>query len=88
DSGIPVSDDFEMTERMKLLDKGMTLQIEYVMTDPQNWKGEWRSTKRWMRSDYSDIPEVECLPNLNKNLPSTAEGSAEVDARAKEAEKK
>ena len=88
DSGIPVSDDFEMTERMRLLDKGMTLQIEYIMTDPQNWKGEWRSTKRWMRSDYSDIPEVECLPNLNKNLPSTAEGSADVDARAKEAEKK
>jgi hypothetical protein len=41
------------------------------MTDPKNWKGEWKNTKRWMRADYSDISEVECLPNLNKDLPST-----------------
>ena len=72
DEGIPVSDELEMVERIKLLDKGMTLQIEYTMTDPKNWKGEWKSTKRWMRADYSDISEVECLPNLNKDLPSTA----------------
>lgn len=72
DMGLPISDDFEMTERIRLLDRGQTLQIEYVMVDPQNWKGEWRSTKRWLRADYSDIPEVECLPSLNQNLPSTA----------------
>jgi hypothetical protein len=71
DEGIPISDEFEMTERVQLLDKGMTLQIEYTMTDPKNWKGEWKNTKRWMRVDYSDISEVECLPNLNKDLPST-----------------
>jgi hypothetical protein len=88
DSGLPISDQFEITERIRLRDEGKTLEIEYIMTDPKNWKGEWRSTKRWMRMDYSDIPEVECLPNLNKNLPSTAEGAAEVDRRAKEAEKK
>ena len=81
DAGLPISDEFAMTERMKLKDKGLVLEIEYIMTDPKNWKGEWRSTKRWMRMDYSDIPEVECLPNLNKNLPSTEEGSADVDAR-------
>ena len=72
DEGIPVSDAFEMVERITLLDQGMTLQIEYTMTDPNNWKGEWKSTKRWLRMDYSDISEVECLPNLNRNLPSTA----------------
>jgi hypothetical protein len=49
----------------------MTLQIETTMTDPKNWKGEWHHTHRWMRVDYSDIPEVECLPNLNEHLPST-----------------
>src|SRR5688572_23910089 len=59
DAGIPISDELEMVERVKLLDKGMTLQIEYTMTDPKNWKGEWKSTKRFMRQDYSDIPEVE-----------------------------
>jgi hypothetical protein len=83
DQGIPVSDQFEMTERVTLLDKGMTLQIEYTMTDPKNWKGEWKSTKRWMREDYSDVPEVECLPNLNENLPSTEKGHAAVEAREK-----
>ncbi len=65
-----------MVERITLLDKGMTLQIEYTMTDPKNWKGEWKSTKRWMRVDYSDISEVECLPNLNKDLPSTDTSAA------------
>ena len=42
--------------------------------DSIDWKGEWKSTKRWMRADYSDISEVECLPNLNKDLPSTDTG--------------
>jgi hypothetical protein len=88
DSGLPISDQFEITERFTMLDGGKTLQIEYTMVDPKNWKGEWKSTKKWMRMDYSDIPEVECLPNLNKNLPSTAEGSAEVDRRAKESGEK
>jgi hypothetical protein len=83
DQGIPVSDEFEMTERVTLQDKGKTLQIEYTMTDPKNWKGEWTSTKRWMREDYSDVPEVECLPNLNENLPSTEKGHAAVEAREK-----
>src|SRR5262245_36562743 len=85
DSVLPISDQLEINERISLLDGGKTLQIEYTMTDPKNWKGEWKSTKKWMRMDYSDIPEVECLPNLNKNLPSTAEGAAEVDRREKEA---
>jgi hypothetical protein len=71
DDGIPISDEFEMVERIQLLDEGKTLQIEYTMTDPKNWKGEWKNTKRWMRVDNSDISEVECLPNLNKDLPST-----------------
>jgi hypothetical protein len=83
DSGIPISDQFEMTERVTLSKDGMTLQIDYSMTDPKMWKGEWKSTKRWLRQDYSDIPEVECLPNLNENLPSTSAGQKAVDDRAK-----
>ena len=71
DEGIPVSEELEIVERIRLLEKGTILEIEYTMTDPKNWKGEWKSTKRWMRADYSDISEVECLPNLNKDLPST-----------------
>jgi hypothetical protein len=85
DMGLPISDQFAITERIRLVDKGQTLQIDYIMTDPKNWKGEWRNTKRFVRQDYSDIPEVECLPNLNKNLPSTEEGQAALDAREKAA---
>ena len=44
------------------------------MTDPNNWVGEWRNTKRWLRVDTTDIGEVECLPDLNDNLPSTQAG--------------
>ena len=83
DMGLPISDQFEFTERMQLIDKGETLQIEYIMTDPKNWKGEWRNTKRFLRLHNSDIAEVECLPNLNQHLPSTEEGQAAIAARAK-----
>ena len=80
DSGLPISDEFEIIERMRLLDNGMTLEIEFTLIDPKMWKGEWKSTKRWMRMDYSDISEVECLPNLNENLPSTEQGEKALDA--------
>lgn len=74
DTGIPISEDFRVQERMKLLEDGEILQIEYIMTDPNNWEGEWRNTKQWLRVDYTDIGEVECLPDLNDNLPSTQAG--------------
>ena len=34
-----------MQERIRLLENGEVLEIAYIMTDPVNWKGEWRSTK-------------------------------------------
>jgi hypothetical protein len=74
DTGIPISEDFRMQERMRLLENGEVLEIEHVMTDPNGWVGEWRNTKRWLRVDYTDIGEVECLPDLNDNLPSTQAG--------------
>jgi hypothetical protein len=74
DTGIPISEEFRVQERMRLLENGEVLEIEYVMTDPVNWVGEWRNTKQWLRVDYTDIGEVECLPDLNDNLPSTQAG--------------
>ena len=74
DTGIPISEEFRVQERMRLIEDGEMLEIEYIMTDPVNWVGEWRSTKRWLRVDYTDIGEVECLPDLNDNLPSTQAG--------------
>jgi hypothetical protein len=74
DTGIPISEEFRVQERMRMLENGEILEIEYVMTDPASWVGEWRSTKRWLRVDHTDIGEVECLPDLNDNLPSTQAG--------------
>ena len=75
DSGIPISEEFRLQERMRLLANGEVLEIEHIMTDPVNWVGEWRNTKRWLRVDNTDIGEVECLPDLNDNLPSTTSDS-------------
>jgi hypothetical protein len=79
DTGIPISEEFRVQERMRLLENGEILQIEYVMTDPVNWVGEWRNTKQWLRVDYTDIGEVECLPDLNDNLPSTQAGQVGLE---------
>jgi hypothetical protein len=79
DTGIPISEDFRVQERMRMLENGEMLEIEYVMTDPNNWVGEWRNTKRWLRIDNTDIGEVECLPDLNDNLPSTQAGQAGLE---------
>jgi len=83
DSGLPVSEQFEIVERIRSINGGATLEIEYIMTDPENWVGEWRSTKRWNRQDYTDIVEVECLPNLNDHLPGTLQGNSALEAREK-----
>lgn len=74
DTGVPISEEFQVQERIRLVEDGEMLEIEYIMTDPQGWEGEWRNTKRWLRVDETDIGEVECLPDLNDNLPSTQAG--------------
>jgi len=79
DAGIPISDKFEVTERIKMINGGKTLEIEYIMTDPDMWKGEWRNTKRWDRQDYSDIGEVECIAANNDHIPGTDRGSAAAE---------
>jgi hypothetical protein len=79
DTGIPISEEFRVQERIKLIENGEMLQIEYVMTDPVNWIGEWRNTKAWLRVDNTDIGEVECLPDLNDNLPSTQAGQVGLE---------
>jgi hypothetical protein len=82
DSGLPISDQFEIEERITMEDGGLMMRIDYTMTDPKMWKGEWKNTKRFIRKDHSDIPESECLPNLNENLPGTEAGQKAMKDRA------
>jgi len=81
DHGIPVSDELEIIERIRLVEGGTIMEVEYIMTDPQNWKGEWRSTKRYMRADYTDINESHCILQYNENLPGTNLGKSAADER-------
>ena len=83
DYGIPIDDDFAMTERIRLLDGGKTMEIAYTMTDPGMWDGEWKSVKRFNRVDYTDINESQCILQYNQNLPGTALGSATAEERGK-----
>ena len=83
DSGIPISDQFEIIERYTLEENGESMRIDYTMTDPKMWKGEWKSTKRFIRLHEGDIPEAECLPALNENMPSTEAGQRAIEERAR-----
>ena len=67
--GVPISDQFHIVERMSLSDDGEMLRIDYTMTDPVNWEGEWKSTKTWKRQHIVDFVEVHCLPNTNEGIP-------------------
>jgi hypothetical protein len=78
DIGLPISDEFQIVERIRKINKGNTLEIEYIMTDPKMWKGEWRNTKRWDRVLESDIGEVECTEARNANLPGTDRGQETI----------
>jgi hypothetical protein len=66
---IPAGEKLHIVERFKMV--GPQLEIEYTMTDPEHWEGDWKSTKRFNRVNDEDIQEVSCLPDLNQHLQST-----------------
>jgi len=69
-AGIPASDALHVVERIKMLPGGKKLEIEYTLSDPKVWVGDWKMTKHFDRLDERDITEVECLPDLNTHMPS------------------
>jgi len=81
DLGIPISDQFELIERIKLVDGGKVMEVEYTLIDPQMWQGTWRSTKRFGRQDYTDINEANCILQYNANLPGTNLGRQTAEER-------
>jgi len=83
DIGLPLSEEFQITERIRLIEGGKVMQVEYIMTDPGNWEGEWRNTKRFNREDYTDINESECIAANNAHLPGTDLGKATVGERSR-----
>jgi hypothetical protein len=77
-AAIPASEDMEIVERIRRIDGGERLQIDYTLWDPKSWEGEWHFTKFFDRQDDVDIQEVQCLPDMNEALGST---SADVQVR-------
>ena len=69
-ASVPISEDAHFIERFTMRPDGR-MDIEYQMTDPQNWVGEWKMTKTFSRRETADISEVQCLPDLNDSLPAT-----------------
>jgi hypothetical protein len=72
---IPAGDQLRIIERIRLNESTDQLEIEYSMTDPEHWEGEWVSKKYFNRVNDTDITEVQCLPDLNENLRSTSSES-------------
>ena len=72
DQGIPASGELRMIERYRLINDGNVLEGEWTLTDPKNWVGEFKGTRRWNRVNDIDIEEVSCLPDLNEHLQSTS----------------
>jgi hypothetical protein len=71
-ASIPAGEQLHIVERIRLVNDRKQLEIEYTMTDPEYWEGEWKSTKRFNRVNDEDIQEVSCLPDLNEHLQSTS----------------
>ena len=70
-ASVPASEDLHIVERFRMRPDG-NLDIEYAMTDPKNWEGEWKMVKTFRRRNDTDITEVQCLPDLNDRLPATS----------------
>ena len=67
--GIPASDALHVIERIRMVDP-KKLEIEFTISDPKMWEGDWKWVKTWNRVDERDIAEVECLPDLNDHMPT------------------
>ncbi len=52
-----------------MLNDGNTLQMEFTMTDPEHWEGEWKHTKFRDRTLRADIREANCIAADNELLP-------------------
>ena len=67
--GIFTGDQLKITERITMLNDGNTIKMEFIMTDPEHWVGEWRHTKFRDRILRYDVREANCLPKDNELLP-------------------
>lgn len=67
--GVFTGSQLKITERIQMLNDGNTIKMEFIMTDPEHWEGEWRHIKFRDRITRYDVHEAHCLPADNELLP-------------------
>lgn len=67
--GVFTGSQLRITERIQMLNDGNTIKMEFIMTDPEHWEGEWRHVKFRDRILRYDVHEAHCLPKDNELLP-------------------
>lgn len=72
--GVVTGSQLRITERISMLNDGNTLKIEFTLTDPEHWVGEWRHTKFRDRILNYDVREANCLNTDNLSLPGMGTG--------------
>ncbi len=68
--GIQTGENLRIIERIRMDEDGQAFDIEFSMTDPDNWEGTWTNTKRFVRQPRSDIEEHVCIYEQMRELPS------------------
>lgn len=73
--GIPIGPKGRIEERWYLVNDDNTLVVEYRMTDPDHWAGEWIDFKLWDRNIGGDIREGNCILAEDGVLAGLASGA-------------
>lgn len=72
--GVFTGDQLKITERYTMLNDGNTIKMDFIMTDPEHWIGEWKHSKFRDRLLNSDVREANCLIEDNEALPGMRSG--------------
>ena len=75
-AGIPMGPQARLTERWRVLNDGNTIEIEFVITDPEHWDGEWIDTKLYDRVLGADIREATCIAAEDAQIPGSTDAAA------------
>ena len=85
-AGIPMGPQARLTERWRLINDGNTLEVEFVITNPEAWEGEWVDTKLYDRVHGADIREANCIAAEDAQIPGSTGAAAMPTATASDAE--
>jgi hypothetical protein len=75
-AGIPIGSQGRVTERWRVLNDGNTIEVEFVITDPEHWDGEWIDTKLYDRVLGADIREANCIAAEDAQIPGSTGAAA------------